>query len=547
MKTTALATLSLSLAACAPDAALDDATGSVGDAVRARRVLDRAPGVMIAGASADRRFVAYGVGCDGGDVPPRLRLLDAETGRARTLATSWSCTPGAVRFSPDGGVAVFGVDGRVHAADTRSGRVVPVSREGLSGVGVAFSPDGRWFAVASLGDPSQGATLDAWESDLRTRVEVARGAWANPFGEGDAGLRVSPDGRTLAFVGGLTGALPVGSLTLWNHAARTARVVASGVPATSYTLSPDWRSAAFVQGVRPVEGPPTADSLAGDLTVRDLVTGRTHTVERGVTTSALEFARGGAAIVYVTGGFPPGTPAVLKTAAVGGRPAVLDDAVFPMFAPGRSVAVSPAGDAVAWSAAVDPARFVGALRYARLSGTGGFTTVARDAVPGAFGFTRAGALVHLHAPTATFPVATGTLTAWAPATGARLALGSEVAQVGLRVDAARDEVLFFGDYEAGDAVGTLRAWDGRSRAARALAGRAAVMSLQLSPDGGRASFVTLAPAPPGEVPAVTLRAGTTRVASPTVALAEGATSHALDDDGRVFYTTAQGLLSAVAR
>ncbi|MFO0650334.1 MAG: hypothetical protein U0326_29190 [Polyangiales bacterium] len=128
-----------------------------------------------------------------------------------------------------------------------------------------------------------------------------------------------------------------------------------------------------------------------------------------------------------------------------------------------------------------------------------------------------------------------------------MTLGDEVAQAGLRVDPARAEVLFFADYDAGNAVGTLRVWDGRARATRPLAERAAVTSLELSPDGGRASFVTLALAAPGEVPAVTLRATTTRVASATAPLADGVTSHRIDDDGRVFYTDGAGLSSVVAR
>ncbi|MFO0650333.1 MAG: hypothetical protein U0326_29185 [Polyangiales bacterium] len=137
-KVLSVAALTLTLAGCAPDVTLDE-RGSVSDAVRARTQVERGDGAMIVGASADRRFVAYGVHCDRAAAPPRLRLLDAETGRRRTLAEGWTCQPGSVRFSPDGGVVVFGGDGRLRAADTASGRVVTVSREGLSGIGVTFS------------------------------------------------------------------------------------------------------------------------------------------------------------------------------------------------------------------------------------------------------------------------------------------------------------------------------------------------------------------------------------------------------------------------
>lgn len=540
-------TLCLTAVGCAPG--VDD-TAAADDAVRLRAPLDATPQAMVVGASADRRFVAYGVRCDAGDERTALRLRDEATGRVRTLATAWSCRPDAVRFSPDGSVALFGADGVMRAADTRSGRTVTVSRDGLSGVGAVFSPDGRWFAVASLGDPAEGAVIDAWERDLSTRTEVARGAYANPFGPGDAGLRVSPDGRALLFVGAVSSPLPVGELTLWRHDTRASRTLATGVTAGAYAVSADGRAVAAVRGVAPGDGPPTPESLAGELAVIDVATGRARSIERGVTVSAIEFARGGAAVVYVTGGFPPGTPAVLRACAVGATPVTLDAGVFPMFAPSRSVVVSPAGDSVAYSAAVDPARFAGDLRLARVPGGAGSLapiTVARDVVPGAFGFNRAGALVHLRAPTTPFPVAVGTLSAYTPATRATVDLGDGVAQVGLRIDDTRDEVLFTADYDGGAAAGTLRAWSGRGRSSRALASRAAVMSWQLSPDGGRIAFLTVADAPLGEVPTVTLRVAHTRDASPTVSVADGATSFVVSDDGDVRYATEAGLFGAATR
>lgn len=542
-----LVTFSLASVGCAPDA-LVDAPELAADDVRLRGLLDATSGAQLVGASDDGRFVAYGAACDAGDARTELRLRDDATGRVRTLARGWSCLPGAVRFSPDGSLAVFGVDGALRAADTRSGRVVTVSREGLSGIGVVFSPDSRWFAVASLGDPTAGATLDAWEANLSTRVEVARGAFANPFGGGDAGLRVSPDGRALLFVGSVASPLPVGALTLWSHRERASRVVATGVPANAYAVTDDWRRVAAVEGVRPGDGAPTPDALAGDLVVRDLATGRAQGIERTVTVSSVEFARGGAAVVYVTGGFPPGTPATLKACAVGARPVTLDAEVFPMFAPARSVVVSPAGDAVAYAAAVDPARFVGDLRLARVptTSTGSASvTVAREVVPGAFGYTRGGSLVHLHTPTATFPVAVGTLSAWSPVTRATTRLGAGVAQVGTRIDAARDEVLFTSEYDVAQAAGTLRVWNGRTT--RTLAAHAAVMSWQQSPDGSRIAFLTVADAPLGEVPTVTLRVAHTRDDAPTVAVAEAVTSHRVSDAGLVRYTTDAGLFGAYAR
>ncbi len=530
--------------ACAPDAALDE-TGDVTAEARVRLPLDRTAGAMIAGSSADQRLVAYGVRCDAGDETTELRLVDARNGRTRTLARGWSCTPGSVRFSPDGSLAVYGLQGALRAVDTTSGRTVTVSREGGSGIGVVFSPDSQWFAVATLNGTS--SALDAWERDLRTRTEVSAAAYASPFGPPDAGLKVSPDGRALLFVGDVAGPFPVGNLTLWRHDTRRARSLATGVLAGAYTLTADWRRIAYVGGLTaPAPGaPPSPDALAGELTVRDLDGARSTVVESRVSTSSLEFARNGDALVYVSGGFPPGTPATLKAWTWGSAaPVTLDANVYPMFAPARSVVVNPAGDAVAYSTGLVPERFVAALRVTTLPANlrdARTVTVADEAVPGTAAYNRDGALVYLHTPTATFPLAVGTLSAWSPASRTARVLGTEVAQVGLRVESARREVLFVSAYDAGNAIGTLRFWDGLAAQARTLGTRAAVMSLTPSPAWQRVAFVTLAPAAEGEVPATALRVARLVGAPSTVRIDDGPTSQLVADDGTTLYTTADAL------
>lgn len=534
----------LTLTACAPEALDESATRD--DEARLSRRLDRATGATLVGASADHRYVAYGVACDAGDERTELRLLDARTGSARTLARGWMCAPGSVTFSPDGSLAVFGLMGSLRAVNTSNGRAVTVSRDGQSGVGVAFSPDSSWFAVASLNGAS--AAIDAWERDLRSHVEVSHAAYANPFGAGDAGLKVSPDGRSLLFLGDVTGPFPIGALSLWSHSTRSLRVIEAGVSAMGYTLTSDWRRIAYVGGVAgPAEGqPPTPDAFAGDLTVRDLSTGRSQIVESRVTPGALEFARGGDVLVYTTGGgFTPGALSTLKACAWGGAPVTLDSEVYAMFAPAKSVVVSPAGDRVAFAAALVPERFVAELRVATLPASLASTrttVIARESVPGAMGYNRDGALVYLHAPTAGFPMAVGTLSAMAA--GATRVLGTEVAQAGLRIDASRREVMFVSEYDAGNAIGSLRFWDGVALRARTLGTRAAVMSLTPSPTWQRVAFVTLAEAPLGEVPVTTLRVARLTGAPSTVRVGDGVTSQLVDDDGRALYTTADGLYTA---
>lgn len=536
----------LTLSACAPEALDESATRD--DEARLSRRLDRATGATLIGASADHRYVAYGVACDAGDQRTELRLLDARTGSARTLARGWMCAPGSVTFSPDGSLAVYGLMGSLRAVSTANGRTVTVSREGQSGVGVAFSPDSSWFAVASLNGAA--ATIDAWERDLRSHVEVSHAAYANPFGAGDAGLKVSPDGRSLLFLGDVTGPFPIGALSLWSHSTRSLRVIEAGVSAMGYSLTSDWRRIAYVGGVAgPAEGqPPTPDAFAGDLTVRDLSTGRRQVVESHVTPGALEFARNGDVLVYTTGGgFTPGALSTLKACAWGAAPVTLDSEVYAMFAPAKSVVVSPAGDRVAYAAALVPERFVAELRVATLPSSlssSRMTVVAHESVPGAMGYNRDGALVYLHTPTAGFPMAVGALSAMMQGTGAVRTLGTEVAQAGLRIDASRCEVMFVSGYDAGNAIGSLRFWDGVAQRARTLGTRAAVMSLTPSPTWQRVAFVTLAEAPLGEVPTTTLRVARLTGAPSTVRVEDGVTSQLVDDDGRALYTTDDGLYTS---
>ena len=536
----------LTLHACSPDAL--DESGTRDDEARLSRRLDRSTGATLVGASADHRYVAYGVACDAGDERTELRLLDARTASSRTLARGWMCAPGSVTFSPDGSLAVYGLMGSLRAVNTSNGRTVTVSRDGQSGVGVAFSPDSSWFAVASLNGTS--ATIDAWERDLRSHVEVSHAAYASPFGAGDAGLKVSPDSRSLLFLGGVTGPFPIGALSLWSHSTRASRVIEAGVSAMSYTLTSDWRRIAYVGGVAgPAEGqPPTPDAFAGDLTVRDLTTGRRQIIESHVTPGALEFARNGDVLVYTTGGgFTPGALSTLKACAWGGAPVTLDSEVYAMFAPAKSVVVNPAGDRVAYAAALVPERFVAELRVATLPSSlasSRTAVVAPESVPGAMGYNRDGALVYLHTPTSGFPMAVGTLSVMS--NGVTRELGTGVAQAGLRIDASRREVMFVSEYDAGNAIGSLRFWDGLAQRARTLGTRAAVMSLTPSPTWQRVAFVTLAEAPLGEVPLTTLRVARLTGAPSTVRVEDGVTSQLVDDDGRALYTTADGLYTATS-
>jgi WD40 repeat protein len=114
-------------------------------------------------------------------------------------------TPGAA-FSPDGKrIASAGKDGMVRIWDSQTGQILDESAELANPAQcAAFSPDGRWLAVASF------FTESIWIRDTLAR------RWALKIGSSEPGCvwvaQFSPDGRYLAaatFAGGTNDALKV--------------------------------------------------------------------------------------------------------------------------------------------------------------------------------------------------------------------------------------------------------------------------------------------------------------------------------------------------
>ncbi len=544
MKPSCLLLALLPLASCIDGEQLDTESSELA----VRRTIDAADGAMILGTSSDRRFVAYGTECDAGDDRTAIKLYDTITTAITELDRGTPCQPGAVVFSPDGWLVAFGDGfGHLQVHDSLWKRTVTVSRGELSTIGIVFSPDSQWFVVAGAEEQPLGATLEAWDADLTTHVEIAQHAMFSPFAIGPQNIQISEDSQRLLFLGDLAGAggPPTGTLKIWNRATTATRTIATGV-AVGYSVRSDWRYVAYVTDVAATPAGPFPPS--GDLIARDLVTNQKRTIANDVPAMPLGFA--GDRLLYGIYGATPNDGLTLASHDLAHATTVtVDTHVFAGYGP-NAVAITPDGSRIAYTRNFDPMQFAAELRVVRTANLAQPRTIAARVVPvGAYGWLDGGStLGFLRDPTSTFPGATmGTLAAWRADSGATITLGTEVTQIGLAFDPASSELLFTSAYDMSLAAGDLRAWSTRTDATRLLDRKVAVMSVQKSPDGALAGYLTLRPDPSNEVPPST-RLRVSRILGPqrTVAVGSDVTSLSVGWLGRVVYTTGSGVFDAVA-
>ncbi|MDB4963600.1 MAG: hypothetical protein JWP01_3599 [Myxococcales bacterium] len=510
--------------------------------------IDASPGSMILGSSTDRRWIAYGTECDAGDERTRIKLYDTMTTFTTELDQGVPCQPGAVVFSPDGWLVAFG-DGQGHLKvhDALWHRTVSVSREGLSTIGVVFSPDSQWFVVASADLEQQlGTTLDAWESDLTTHVQIDTHAFFSPFGPGPSNLEFSPDSQRLLYLGDLGGFPPLGTLKIWQHDTGTTRVLATGVPATTYAIRADWQYVAYLRDATVTT--PDAPTFVGTFVVRHLATNQTRVIETAKNVRPLGFA--GDKLLYAVYGAPtPVAPLDLKAHhLVHASTTVIDSGVFAGYGP-NPIAISPDGSRVAYTRNLDQLTFTAELRVANTVSPAQPRTIAPRVIPiNAYGWLDGGRkLAYLHDPTSTFVGATtGTLSAWDAAGHGVVQLGQDVTQIGLAFDSTGSELVFAGNYDMAQATGDLRAWNARSGAKRLLGRDAAVISVQRSPDLRTAGYLQLQEPPTDDSPPGTLlRISRIVGLQRTIRVDENVTSFAMGWFGRVVYTTSTGVVDAI--
>jgi WD40 repeat protein len=173
-------------------------------------------------------------------LPVALALTASAAPIARPLlsvsfGTAWPNM--SVRFSPDGRIVYAGVDTRIVAHDTASGKRVRVTEcRDCYGGSFDLSPDGALMLVVSV-NAAAAVLLDARTGSLVRKLEGSPPEFA----------RFSPDGRLIAGASN-------GEVTVWD--ARSGKRVRDGLypdnearPVQELALSPDGRSlAAVVKG-----------------------------------------------------------------------------------------------------------------------------------------------------------------------------------------------------------------------------------------------------------------------------------------------------------
>jgi WD40 repeat protein len=201
------------------------------------------------------------------------RVWDAATGRELTVCRGPGKAVTCVAFSPDGSLLATGSDDEMVALwDPAAGKMVRSVKVFGRMTDLAFSPDGKWLAVAGNGNPLLLDTATAKPVHVLGHTRPA------------AGVAFSPDGRRLATAGGIACCV-----RLWDTA--TGKEVLPHVghrgPVLRLALSPDSRH--LVSG-------------SDDQTVRlwDTDTGREE--------RALRASLGGGAVIGV--GFSPDGRAV---------------------------------------------------------------------------------------------------------------------------------------------------------------------------------------------------------------------------------------------
>lgn len=503
--------------------------------------IETAANSMILGSSKDGRYVVYGTGCDGSG-PSQIRLFDDRTFRKWTLASGVPCMPGSYFFSPDGNLLTFGDGaGNITAFNVSTGTRKLV---GVSGIGVSYSPDSSWFVVARAEAAPMSAALDAWPADLSAKVEVATGAFFSPFfappgSGGFEALRFSADGAQLLFVGQITtvDGFASGSLTLWNRASRTSTVVATQVQPFGYLATADLGSVAYLRDAARTQ---TSPRPVGKLVLHRLPAGPIETLEDAVVAQPLAFLSGGA-LLYQVATTAPASELRLRRAGPLPTTSVIDTNVLmhPSFS---SVALTPAGDAVAYFTGFNQEQFTGELRLTSLAAGSSPRVLATDAVPMTASWASAGrTLVYLqHPSSAGFGSAMGTLSAYEVSTGRTREVGTNVTQLGLRVVPGSDEVLFVSSYDQNRATGNYRSWNATTFARKLFSQAVAVMSIRLSPDGKQTAYLTQAA---GSATA-RLRFAQVGDNSASQLVASDVTTLSLGVGGRLAYTGPSGLFGA---
>ena len=219
--------------------------------------LRHAARVQAAAFSPDGRAVLTG-SADG-----TARVWDAATGVPRTPPLEHGGPVTSAAFSPDGRTVVTvgeDKDRAIRTWDAATGRPVAVNRKALGQqpmVFVAYSPDGGRLLAVYDRPAGFGCLWDARTGEeVATLHALAAGAHARAGGGRPAFAAFSPDGRTIATIGGARGPRPQSEAAgLWDG--RTGEPLAESRPSVRPRTGPGLVSALASRSA-PSRSAPTA-------------------------------------------------------------------------------------------------------------------------------------------------------------------------------------------------------------------------------------------------------------------------------------------------
>lgn len=135
---------------------------------------------------------------DGATLLSATQCWDVNTGRERWPAEKLITHASAL--SPDGTVLARGNDEGVRLWNVATGKELAPLKGTRLAFSLAFSPDASWLAVSEASADLRGGVINLWDYRTAKKLrQVAAGSYLGLYSH--QALAISPDGKSLAFVG----------------------------------------------------------------------------------------------------------------------------------------------------------------------------------------------------------------------------------------------------------------------------------------------------------------------------------------------------------